>query len=66
MTINAEHVQLTEEVDGKIVELMYVEVWDGLYAPIGIRKPEGKGPFPVILMAAGNGGEGMRWIRDAV
>ena len=66
MTIDAEHVQLTEEVDGKIVELMYVEVWDGLYAPIGIRKPGGKGPFPVILMAAGNGGEGMRWIRDAV
>ena len=66
MTIDAEHVHLTEEVDGKTVDLMYVEVWDGLYTPIGIRKPEGEGPFPVILMAAGNGGEGMRWIRDAV
>ncbi|MGY9013344.1 MAG: alpha/beta hydrolase family protein, partial [Rhodobacterales bacterium] len=66
MTIDAEYVHLTEEVDGKTVDLMYVEVWDGLYTPIGIRKPEGEGPFPVILMAAGNGGEGMRWIRDAV
>jgi dipeptidyl aminopeptidase/acylaminoacyl peptidase len=45
---------------------MYVETWDGLYAPIGMRLPEGKGPFPVVLMAAGNGGEGMRWIRNAV
>ena len=45
---------------------MYVETWDGLYAPIGLRKPEGDGPFPTILLASGNGGEGMRWIRDAV
>ncbi len=45
---------------------MYVEVWDGLYAPIGVRKPEGDGPFPMVLMASGNGGEGMRWIRGAV
>jgi dipeptidyl aminopeptidase/acylaminoacyl peptidase len=45
---------------------MYIETWDGLYAPIGLRKPEGDGPFPTILLASGNGGEGMRWIRDAV
>lgn len=64
--IDPEHVHLTEEVDGKTIHLMYVETWDGLYAPIGMRLPEGKGPFPVVLMAAGNGGEGMRWIRDAV
>ncbi|MGI1661531.1 alpha/beta hydrolase family protein [Palleronia sp. KMU-117] len=64
--IDPEHVHLTEEVDGKTIHLMYVETWDGLYAPIGLRLPEGEGPFPVVLMAAGNGGEGMRWIRDAV
>ncbi len=57
---------MTEEVNGESVHLMYVEVWDGLYAPIGVRMPEGDGPFPMVLLAAGNGGEGMRWIRDAV
>ncbi len=66
VTTDPEHIHLIEEVHGESVLLMYVEVWDGLYAPIGVRKPEGDGPFPMVLMAAGNGGEGMRWIRDAV
>ncbi len=66
MTTDPEHVHVIELVNGESVHLMYVEVWDGLYAPIGVRKPEGDGPFPMVLMAAGNGGEGMRWIRDAV
>ena len=66
MTTDSEHVHMIEEVNGQSVHLMYVEVWDGLYAPIGVRKPEGDGPFPMVLLAAGNGGEGMRWIRDAV
>ena len=64
--INAEKVVITEMVDGQSVHLMYVETWDGLYAPIGVRKPDGEGPFPIILLASGNGGEGMAWIRDAV
>lgn len=64
--INAEKVVITEMVDGQSVHLMYVETWDGLYAPIGLRKPDGQGPFPIILLASGNGGEGMAWIRDAV
>ena len=66
MKTDPEHVHVTEQVNGETVHMMYVEVWDGLYAPIGVRKPEGDGPFPMVLMAAGNGGEGMRWIRDAV
>lgn len=66
MTIDPEHIHLTEEVNGETVHLMMVEVWDGLYAPIGVRKPDGDGPFPMILMAAGNGGEGMAWVRNAV
>ncbi len=63
--IDPEHVVITETIDGKPVDLMYVETWDGLYTPIGLRKPEGEGPFPIVLLASGNGGEGMRWIREA-
>jgi dienelactone hydrolase len=64
--IDPEHVVITETIDGKPVDLMYVETWDGLYTPIGLRKPEGNGPFPLVLLASGNGGEGMRWVREAV
>ena len=66
--MDAEHVVIEEAVAGSEipVRLMYVEVWDGLYAPIGLRVPAGDGPFPVVLLASGNGGEGMRWVRDAV
>ena len=64
--IDPERVVLTETIDGRTVHLMYIETWDGPYAPIGLRKPEGDGPFPTVLLASGNGGEGMRWIRDAV
>jgi dipeptidyl aminopeptidase/acylaminoacyl peptidase len=64
--IDPENVSLTEIVDGAEVRLIYVPTWDGLYAPIGLRKPEGDGPFPIVLLASGNGGEGMPWIREAV
>jgi dienelactone hydrolase len=47
------------------VRLMYVEMADGLYAPIGLRTPPGTGPFPLILFAAGNGGGGMAVVREA-
>ena len=64
--VDPERVVLTEIVDGRPVHLMYVETWDGLYAPIGLRKPSGDGPFPIVLLASGNGGGGMAWVRDAV
>ncbi len=66
--LDPEHVVVTEAVpDSDVpVQLMYVETWDGLYAPIGVRQPPGAGPFPVVLLASGNGGGGMAWIRDAV
>ncbi len=66
--IDPEHVVLTEPVPGSEVpvHLMYIETIDGLYAPIGLRKPEGDGPFPIVLLASGNGGGGMAWIRDAL
>ncbi|MCZ6500510.1 MAG: prolyl oligopeptidase family serine peptidase [Gammaproteobacteria bacterium] len=46
------------------VHLMFVELKDGVYAPIGLRKPEGTGPFPTIVFAHMNGGLGLRWIRE--
>jgi len=62
-----EHVAITEPVrDCEIpVQLMYVEMIDGMYAPIGLRMPPGPGPFPLILFAAGNGGGGMAAVREA-
>lgn len=66
--IDPEHVVVTEPVDGSDipVQLMYVETMDGLYTPIGLRRPPGDGPFPIVLLASGNGGGGMAWVRDAV
>lgn len=60
------HVVVTEPVKDSNypVEYMYVEMVDGLYAPIGLRKPNGKGPFPLVLFASGNGGGGMAVVRD--
>jgi dienelactone hydrolase len=65
--IDTQHVVLTRPVRGSEipVQLMYVEVIDGLYAPIGLRKPKGAGPFPLILFASGNGGGGMAIVEDA-
>jgi predicted esterase len=68
MGLDPEHVTIVEEVPGSDVplELKYLETWDGLYAPIGLRLPPGDGPHPLVLLASGNGGGGMAWIRDAV
>ncbi|HSL23925.1 MAG TPA: hypothetical protein VK886_20490 [Vicinamibacterales bacterium] len=56
----------TEPVRGSDIpmHLMYVETVDGLYTPIGLRKPAGNGPFPIVLFAHMNGGMGTRWIRE--
>jgi dienelactone hydrolase len=66
-TLDPEHVAVTEPVKGSNipVRLMYVELVDGVYAPIGLRVPESKGPFPLVVFASGNGGGGMAWIRNA-
>ncbi len=66
--MDPEHVIIVEEVAGSDVpvELQYIETWDGLYAPIGLRLPSGPGPHPLVLLASGNGGGGMAWVRDAV
>jgi dienelactone hydrolase len=66
--IDPEHVVVTEQVRGSPfpVHLMYVEMIDGAYIPIGLRKPAGAGPFPIVLFATGNGGGGMALLRDHV
>ena len=63
---SAEAITVTEPVPGSDipVQLMFVELRDGVYAPIGLRKPEGAGPFPTIVFAHMNGGLGLRWIRE--
>lgn len=66
--IDPEHVVVNEAVAGSpfSVHLMYVEMIDGTYIPVGLRKPEGKGPFPIVLFATGNGGGGMALLRNHV
>ena len=65
--MNPQHVVITQEVRGSDipVHLMYVEMIDGVYAPIGLRTPAAAGPFPLILCASGNGGGGMAAVQDA-
>jgi dienelactone hydrolase len=65
-TLDPLRVVITEPVAGsdRPVHLMYVEMIDGLYAPIGLRLPAGEGPFPLVVFASGNGGGGMALIRE--
>lgn len=65
--IDPARVIVTEPLEGSDIPVTYayIETVDGLYTPIGIRKPSGEGPFPMILFASGNGGGGMAWVRDA-
>lgn len=64
--LDPENVAIVEPVRGSDipVHLMYIEMIDGLYAPVGLRLPKGSGPFPVVVFAAGNGGGGMAVVRD--
>jgi dienelactone hydrolase len=64
--IDPEDVAVVEPVPGSDipVELIYVALIDGVYTPIGLRRPPGAGPFPLILFASGNGGGGMAVVRD--
>jgi dienelactone hydrolase len=76
-SIDPEHIYLAHPVANPVTEviepvagsdfplhLIYVETVDGMYAPIGLRMPAGKGPFPIILFAHMNGGLGTQWIRE--
>lgn len=59
---------LVEELPGSDRPAHYVmaETFDGLYAPYALRLPEGDGPHPFVLVAYGNGGGGVGWLRDRV
>src|SRR5437773_3515078 len=61
-----QHPVIIEPVRGSDipVQLMYVEMFDGVYVPIGLRTPPGQGPFPLVLFASGNGGGGMAVVRE--
>ena len=65
-SIESEELVIVEPVMGSNipVELHFVEMLDGVYSPIGYRKPLGDGPFPTIVFAHMNGGYGLRWIRE--
>jgi dienelactone hydrolase len=64
--IDPQAIVVTEPVKGSPIPvlLMMIEMIDGVYVPIGLRKPPGRGPFPLVLFASGNGGRGMAWVRD--
>jgi dienelactone hydrolase len=61
-----QHPVIVEPVRGSDipVQLVYVEMIDGVYVPIGLRTPPGPGPFPLVLFAYGNGGGGMAVVRE--
>lgn len=51
---------------GTPYELHLVETRDEIYTPVGVRKPAGKGPFPAVLVASGNGIGGFSKIETAL
>ena len=59
---------LVEELPGSDRPAHYflAETLDGLYTPYARRLPDGHGPHPFVLIAYGNGGGGMAWLRDRV
>tara|TARA_Y100000590_G_scaffold470613_1_gene666971 strand:+ start:3812 stop:4738 length:927 start_codon:yes stop_codon:yes gene_type:complete len=64
--IDIDQTTISEAINGRITYYMYVETFDGLYTPIGIELPQGEGPFPLVLMASGNGGGAMRWLKENI
>jgi dipeptidyl aminopeptidase/acylaminoacyl peptidase len=57
---------VTEKISGSAVtaDIQFVEMADGVYSPIAMMKPAGNGPFPIILLAHMNGGQGTQWLRE--
>ena len=48
------------------VEYRLVPTWDGLYTPMALCLPPAEGPHRVVVLAYGNGGGGLPWVRNAV
>jgi hypothetical protein len=59
---------LVEELPGSDRPAHYflAETLDGLYVPYALRLPDTEGSHPFVLVAYGNGGGGMGWLRDRV
>ncbi len=59
---------LVEDVAGSARPAAYymAETLDGLYAPYVLRTPADDGRFPFVLLAYGNGGGGLEWLRTWV
>jgi dipeptidyl aminopeptidase/acylaminoacyl peptidase len=57
---------VVERIPGSNVsaEIIFVEMADGTYSPIAMMKPQGNGPFPLVLIAHMNGGQGTQWLRE--
>jgi dienelactone hydrolase len=51
---------------GTPFDLHLVETRDEIYTPVAVRKPAGKGPFPAVLVASGNGIGGFTKIETAL
>jgi len=47
-------------------EIYLAETRDGLYAPYALRTPDDEGHFPFVLLAYGNGGGGLDWLRRRI
>ncbi|WP_432478177.1 alpha/beta hydrolase family protein [Nocardioides sp. GXQ0305] len=47
-------------------QYLLAETLDGLYVPYALRLPDGPGPHPFVVVAYGNGGGGLAWLRDRV
>ncbi len=52
-------VERTNARTGMPWELHLVLTRDEIYVPIGVRKPDGDGPFPMILIGSGQGTDGI-------
>ena len=48
------------------VDCTFVLTRDEIYVPIGVRKPGGDGPFPVITMGRGNGRGGVPLVEQQI
>ena len=59
-------VERTLPGSGTVWELQLVLARDEIYVPIGVRKPDGDGPFPLILVGSGQGRDGLLKIDQAM
>ncbi|HXV12109.1 MAG TPA: hypothetical protein VD839_15020 [Burkholderiales bacterium] len=59
---------VTRPVPGSNIpmDLAFVLTRDEIYVPVAVRKPEGKGPFPLITMGRGNGRGGFQHVETQV